>query len=141
MTDIITNFSNVHSLKMEAFDEITSSKMQFEGIVKTIVSSEYTVIFNENGMWNNKTAATNVYRWTFIQDSQIKLEHLRFGENHPVFLVHLALNNNGIWENVQPHICSKDEYFAKLKIDKNIIELKWKISGPAKSTKIICRYT
>ena len=45
----------------------------------------------------------NVFRWSAVGEA-LRLEHLRFGVAHPVFLFDLAPVAAGEWRSVSPHL-------------------------------------
>lgn len=106
-----------------------------EGVVKVLAPDPNVLIFNESGSWQpdgqSTLRFTNVFRWTCLPDS-IRLEHLRFGRNHPVYLFDLAPGADGIWREVIPHLCSDDHYSVSLQIKDLQLQLTWSIQGPRK---------
>lgn len=78
------------------------------GVVELRLPSPDVLIFDESGQWQSHrngrtTQFTNVFRWT-RRPSILKLEHLRFGADHPVFLFGLAPGEDGFWRDVAPHL-------------------------------------
>ena len=66
-----------------------------------------TIVFNEQGSWRGEQEYahnyTNSFRWhwnTF--EGILSLEHLRFGENNPVFLFHLVPTKVNLLESLTP---------------------------------------
>ena len=66
----------------------------------------------------------------------LRLEHLRFGEDRPVYLFDLAPAGDRGWRSVSPHLCSEDCYAAVLLVRDNGILLRWSIDGPRKKETI-----
>lgn len=71
-----------------------------------------SLIFNEQGSWQGEAEQlhnySNSFRWTLNRwDKLIGLEHLRHGENRPVFLFHLVPIKAGQLESLNPHLCGK----------------------------------
>lgn len=101
------------------------------------------IIFQESGLWHSATskglAFRNVYRWSRFEGT-VRLEHLRFGEDHPVYLFDLAPDTDMICSSAAPHLCRDDEYTARLELLDSGISLDWKITGPEKDESIIYRY-
>ncbi len=64
------------------------------------------------------------------------LEHLRFGEDHPVYLFDLALAGEREWRSVSPHLCREDCYSAVLIVGDDNIVLRWSVNGPRKQETI-----
>ncbi len=64
------------------------------GTVVVETMDKGTMIFTESGNWHSESTGrdnrfSNVYRWT-LADEVIRLEHLRQGVDHPVYLFDLA---------------------------------------------------
>jgi len=86
-------------------------------------------------------AFTNVFRWTADTAGQLlRLEHLRFGEAHPVYLFDLVTASDGVFESSEPHVCREDHYAARMVFDEQTIQLKWAINGPSKAETISYNY-
>jgi hypothetical protein len=49
------------------------------------------------------TRFRNVFRWTLLGPKLVRLEHLRFGPDHPVYLFELAQDANGTWTSNRLH--------------------------------------
>jgi hypothetical protein len=100
---------------------------------------ERTMIFTESGTWRPEVGTEarfgNVFRWTWAGEL-LRLEYLRFGEDHPVFLFDLAPGGEREWRSVSPHQCSEDCYAAVLTICNDNIVLRWSIDGPRKQEAI-----
>lgn len=115
------------------------------GIGSVIIESPTTevLVFQESGTWHpvagRVVSFRNAYRWTRCKDT-LRLEHLRFGEKHPVYLFDLAPDTDTTWSSIQPHLCREDEYTALLQLQDSSVLLNWKIIGPTKKEEIIYRY-
>ena len=115
------------------------------GSVATESPSESILVYRESGHWQPGTGRelsfTNVFRWTHNRPELIRLEHLRFGLDHPVFLLNVALGADGEWSSVQPHLCERDCYTAKLSLQISGVWLTWIVTGPKKNDRIEYLYS
>lgn len=116
------------------------------GAVQVAMSEPKTITFNEMGRWRPNTGKalkfTNIFRWSFqVAGYSIRLEHLRFGPNHPVYLFDLVPAEADSWRSLVPHRCQDDSYTAVMHIKPDHIELKWTITGPLKQEDIHYWYT
>jgi hypothetical protein len=114
------------------------------GTVEVRETGDGTMTFHEHGAWRNENHEgdipfTNVYRWKLIGDL-LRLEHLRFGADHPVYLFDLAQASDREWRSVSPHICRDDCYAATLIVSEGAIVLRWSIDGPRKLANIEYTY-
>ena len=105
-----------------------------------------TITFNEYGSWkgDQKQAHnyTNSFRWTCSKlEGRISLEHLRFGENHPVFLFHLVPTEADLLESSHSHVCGEDAYFGWLHYSELFLQLNFRTIGPKKNEEIRYIYT
>lgn len=66
----------------------------------------------------------------------MRLEHLRYGADNPVFLFDLAHHSGCEWREAAPHHCADDRYSAVLTLDDHRIILAWTINGPRKDESI-----
>ena len=78
---------------------------------------------------------TNVFRWSRLGEV-LRLEHLRFGPDHPVFLFDLAPGQDGEWREVSPHVCREDFYSASMRVEAGQLVVRWSIRGPRKQVSI-----
>lgn len=110
-----------------------------EGEVEVIESTADVLLFIEKGRWRTETGAdlrfNNTFRWTKIE-GVLRLEHLRFGAENPVFLFDMALAEDGLWRAVEAHECRDDLYKASLHVQPQQIEVAWSINGPRKQESI-----
>ncbi|HWG43698.1 MAG TPA: hypothetical protein VN688_13000 [Gemmataceae bacterium] len=78
------------------------------GSVIVDASTDSALTFTESGSWQPTTGRSlrfsNVFRWSRINADLIRLEHLRFGTDHPVYLFDLAPKMSGEWTSVRPHL-------------------------------------
>lgn len=95
--------------------------------------------FAEAGVWRaadgRETRFSNVFRWTLAGDL-LRLEHLRFGVDNPVYLFDLAQTGDREWRSASPHLCREDCYAAVLVVRDDGIVLRWSIDGPRKQETI-----
>ena len=112
------------------------------GTVAVTAPSKTVLLFTEAGTFQQPQGKpiefTNVFRWTKLGRS-IRLEHLRFGPDHPVFLFDMQPTAGMWWEQVTPHQCVDDCYAATLLVDDDKLILTWTVTGPGKRESI--RYT
>lgn len=104
-----------------------------------------TITFTESGKWRcdsgKELEFSNVYRWTLAEDAgTIRLEHLRFGRNQPIYLFDLAPTDETTFQSVSPHCCGEDLYTAIMEFKKAAIYLHWMVKGPKKDEQICCIY-
>jgi hypothetical protein len=101
--------------------------------------SEEMMTFTESGTWQPGVGRdirfSNVFPWTRAGDV-LRLEHLRFGEDHPVYLFDLAPTGEREWRSASPHQCREDCYAAMLTVRDDNIVLRWSIHGPQKQESI-----
>src|SRR5262249_11830459 len=85
-------------------------------------------VFNESGVWQSvdgrESGFRNSFRWTWL-DPHLRLEHLRFGADQPVWLFDLERVGEGEWRDVAPHQCREDCYSAELRVDDGEIHVRW----------------
>ncbi len=104
------------------------------------------ITFSESGSWTADSGLSlnfsNRYRWhRTTSDNIIRLQHLRYGDLHPVELVELMLQSDLSWKSLSPHICKNDAYRAEITIHENDVLIEWTITGPAKSELLSCIYS
>lgn len=105
-----------------------------------------SLIFTEQGQWKEEQGQThnysNRFRWTRDRlEGMLSLEHLRLGENHPVFLFHLMPTANNLLESVHSHLCGEDSYFGWLNSNHLFLQLKFRTIGPKKNEDLEYIYT
>jgi hypothetical protein len=106
------------------------------GTVEVREAGDGGMTFHEQGLWRPEGGGRdirfhNVYRWT-LASGLLRLEHLRFGDDHPVYLFDLAQAGEREWRSVSPHLCREDCYAAVLLLRDDDIVLRWSIEGPRK---------
>jgi len=146
LLEVWSSLRKVRSLRFEARSGGTTG-WSGSGAGAVVVSepSADTLVFAESGTWRQGGAArpairfTNVFRWSAMGDA-VRLEHLRFGPDQPVFLFDLAPCDSGEWREVNPHQCSEDCYTAELAVDSGRFSITWKIHGPQKCETIAYTY-
>jgi hypothetical protein len=99
---------------------------------------------HESGTWQPERGAAlnfrNVYRWSLLAAALVRLEHLRFGAEHPVWLFDLAPDGPALWLPAGPHLCGADCYRAELRPGDSGLSLTWTITGPRKLERIVYEY-
>lgn len=137
----------VNSLTFKAASGMHTSGWNGEGrgSVRVECVDADTILFHEDGMWKTELEKElvfkNIYRWTALFDSNsLRLEHLRFGHNQPVYLFDLKQTDEFTWQSVEPHICREDLYTAIMKIEDKLLTLQWTIEGPTKKESIYYTY-
>ncbi len=96
--------------------------------------------FTESGTWlpagGRELDFFNVFRWSLVEPYALRLEHLRFGPNHPVHLFDLTAAMDDEWQSEAPHVCREDCYTARLTIEDSSLRLCWTVVGPRKQQAI-----
>jgi hypothetical protein len=115
------------------------------GTVKVEQVDAATLLFHETGAWTPEGGRAitfnNVFRWTADRDARfIRLEHLRFGPQHPVYLFDLVPVSERVLESAEPHVCREDFYAARMEYDELTVRLHWTITGPKKDERIVYSY-
>jgi hypothetical protein len=115
-----------------------------EGSVFVESQGNAVILFHETGAWwpdgGNSSRFRNVFRWTRLDDGSLRLEHLRFGIEHAVYLFDLIPASDNEWASALPHVCREDCYTAELHIAEMNLQLSWSIDGPRKREKINYHY-
>ncbi len=145
---IWTRLRVVQELTFEARSQATADtgwNGSGQGMVRIAEVEPRVILFHERGEWTSErgrqSSFTNVFRWTADPDGRrIRLEHLRFGQDHPVYLFDLVVVDEGVLESSEPHVCREDLYTARMKFDEQAIRLRWTIDGPKKSETISYAY-
>jgi hypothetical protein len=106
------------------------------GTVEVRESADAAMTFQEQGDWRPEGGErvirfNNVYRWTRA-GGLLRLEHLRFGADNPVYLFDLTQTGEREWRSASPHLCREDCYAAVLLVRDDGIVLRWSIDGPRK---------
>jgi hypothetical protein len=114
-----------------------------EGVVSVSEPREGVLVFDESGRWHplrgRASRFTNVFRWSLV-GGYLRLEHLRFGQDRPVFLFDLAPGADGIWREISPHECREDCYCATVRVEVDMLIVHWTIYGPRKRESIEYTY-
>ena len=116
------------------------------GVGSVVIESPHAgvLIFAEAGSWRpaagGETRFRNVFRWALVGTGLVRLEHLRFGEGHPVYLFDLAPGEANTWYSVSPHLCKEDYYSAELRLQEWGLSIRWEIAGPRKQECIEYEY-
>ena len=117
-----------------------------KGAVMVTRKGDNILLFHEKGSWQGPKVQevdfSNVFRWTLDMGAGvISLEHLRRGEDAPVFLFHLAPTSSHSLGSIDSHLCEEDTYFGKIYLDRQSLRLQWRILGPKKNEEIDYYYT
>ena len=144
--ELWSTLQRVRQLRFEATSESTNG-WNGHGSGSVIVSEETpgAIVFSESGAWQPRKLSqsqirfTNTFKWTALDD-RIRLEHLRFGPNNPVYLFDLVENECGDWHEDNPHKCSDDCYRAILKVNAGELSIAWSVTGPNKRESIAYTY-
>jgi hypothetical protein len=109
------------------------------GSVAVSEPSPGVLVFAESGSWQphgrRDIRFSNVFRWSRLEEA-LRLEHLRFGPERPVFLFDLAPVACGEWREVSPHACGEDCYSGSLSVQGRQVLVHWLIRGPRKDESI-----
>jgi hypothetical protein len=94
----------VSCLEFEARGNTWAGKGLGSVAVETTASG--VLVFNESGSWRPEQGRDipfrNTFRWSAIDPQIVRLEHLRFGPDHPVHLFDLTPDAES-WRSVRPH--------------------------------------
>ena len=139
-SELWNTLRNVRSLRFEA---ISRSKTGWtgKGTGQVTVSDPTvgTLLFQESGSWlppqGSELRFVNTFKWSKLGET-LRLEHLRFGADNPVFLFELASVSAAEWRDVSPHHCVDDCYSASVKLCENEVHVAWSIRGPQKDESI-----
>jgi len=132
-----------------SFQAKTKEKQGWDGEGKGDVTvtkiDTTTLLFTERGSWRQKSGGevnfTNAFRWTLDRHTGvISLEHLRHGEEHPVFIFHLAPTDKNTLSSVDSHLCGGDTYFGHIHFDNHVLSLHWRVIGPKKNEELAYNY-
>lgn len=119
---------------------------QGSGHVRIVWVGDSAVEFEEAGRWQYLAGKPihfrNVYRWVKSEDSHsLNLYHRRNGALDPEFLCTFSPLQHGVHLRATPHICGQDLYHGDLLVRSNLIELRWKITGPKKNDILTISYS
>lgn len=116
------------------------------GTVVVAAPSADSLTFTESGDWQNSAGCTfrfhNIYRWSQIGPTSVRLEHQRRGAASAVHLLDLTVKSGSAnrWISAKPHLCGNDTYAAQFEATSGGGVLQWTIRGPRKSEHIITEY-
>ncbi len=101
-------------------------------------SAHNQLIFYEKGKWQGKGLEfTNVFRWTHDKVANLlTLEHLRFGEDSPMLLFHLAPAGKRRFVSVDPDASAGESSFGQLLFDQKGVRLSWRAISSTKNEEI-----
>lgn len=107
-----------------------------------VEQSGQSLIFHEQGNWQgNEGKYQNRFRWTWDRaKGLLTLEHLRFGEDYPVFLFDLHPARGNMLKSLCPHLQGKDTYFGWMECGKLFLHLHIRTLGPTKDEKVEYAY-
>lgn len=137
VVELWTRLRHVRSLRFIAQSAmVTGWQGGGTGSVVVDAPADSVLTFTESGSWQpaggRSLRFSNVFRWSRINSDLIRLEHLRFGADHPVYLFDLAAEPAGEWRSVSPHLCEQDCYAAELRLHETGLWLRWTVTGPKK---------
>jgi hypothetical protein len=114
------------------------------GTVVVASPTQSVLTFTESGSWQPALGTplrfSNVFRWSLTGPADVRLEHLRFGADHPVYLFDLVPQSGTEWVSVSPHRCRADCYTAELRLRAWGVLLHWAVAGPRKDERIEYEY-
>ncbi len=134
LSDVWSTLRSVRTLKYNARSEAaTGWTGEGNGSVDVSEPAAGTIVFTEAGTWHplamKPLRFTNIFRWS-VSGTAIRLEHLRFGAERPVFLFDMVPGENGHWRELTPHVCSEDLYAASLAVADSRLSVSWSVIGP-----------
>ncbi len=138
--------TTIRSLRSQCRSQLqTGWNGEGEGRVSVESPAAETLVFSEEGHWQNESGARfpfrNIYRWTLhATPSLIALEHLRFGPENPVFLLDLIPASTHRLRAATPHLCGDDRYDATLFLADDALYFEWTVKGPAKDEHLLYTY-
>ncbi len=141
----LKNASNVTLVAKSRSKQVDGWNRKGSGKV-SVKQDGQTIVFNEQGSWRGEQGYahnyTNSFRWHWNRfEGILSLEHLRLGENNPVFLFHLAPTKVNLLESVNSHLCGEDTYFGWLQYSDLFLQLNIRTIGAKKNEEIEYVYT
>jgi len=134
--------SQTRTLTLQSHAQQPSSWIgEARGQVRVELPTPTTQVFNESGHWSGQEshlAFSNTYRWTLLPQA-LRLEHLRHGEDKPVYLFDLIATDK-VLQAAQAHCCGADRYSAVLYLSEQGLHLNWAIMGPHKEVQLLYCY-
>jgi DNA-binding transcriptional ArsR family regulator len=143
--DFLKNVTQVTLVAKSHSQHTPQFNRKGNGKVK-VMGEGNTLVFQEQGCWvgksNESVNYTNSFRWSWEKgDLSLGLEHLRFGENNPIFLFHLTPKKDNRLTSLHSHLCGNDSYFGWLQYNPLFLQLKFKTLGPQKNEEVEYIYT
>ena len=143
MSSIINIWEQLGSVAVVQFKAQSLSGIGWDGsaigVVKVSQPQLNVLVFEESGQFRKPDGQgmnfRNTFRWTRLEET-LRLEHLRFGEDNPVFLFDMARQTDGTWRETIPHPCRDDCYSATLRLENNTVIVRWSVNGPKRSETI-----
>lgn len=141
LLELWQRLKGVHLLTFSAThlgqEELPSRSAKAEVLVES--QEDNTLIFREKGHWflegQEELAFSNVFRWRLdLSSCLISLEHLRYGNQNPIFLFHLRRVKPNHLQACDPHLCADDCYAGHLLWNRHTIDLHVRSIGPSKNT-------
>lgn len=140
LTQVFKKLKNVGTLSLQTTSRIGKNVETKKGhaLVLAQAKADDEIVFIEKGSWDlgpgPATSFSNTFRWTLHRDrALIALEHLRYGENHPVHLFDLKLSKPNLFESQVAHECGADTYVGRLHWSSQGMELAVRVLGPGKN--------
>lgn len=132
--DMLKNVSRLSLQAISKPNDQASWSGKGHGSVAVEKISGNQLVFKEKGVWVNEgsieTSFSNVFRWTLDRmNLVISLEHLRRGEDKPVFLFHLKPSSRNSLTSIDSPIYEKETYFGKLLAESTGLHLQWRVIG------------
>jgi hypothetical protein len=144
-TPLWTCLEKIRSLRLIAHSHSATGWQGSGSGTVTVERAESLLICRETGTWQPQggrpSRFRNTWRWSQPGSGWVRLEHLRFGPQHPVHLLDLAPVGGGGWQSVSPHLCGEDCYSAHLQLEDTGLRMGWIITGPHKSEQIQYAYS
>ena len=106
-----TTWARIATVRQLAFSATSGADTGWQGsgvgVVEVSQPAPDVIVYKESGTWSlggdKQLVFTNVYRWTLLAKA-LRLEHLRFGADNPVYLFDLAVIDDSRLESVEPHV-------------------------------------
>jgi predicted transcriptional regulator len=137
----------VKHLRLTTKSKTGDEKITQTGVAEVIAKKESSqqIIFQEKGIWIQdslpSSSFSNQFRWTLHPDDKlISLEHLRYGQNMPVFLFHLSCTGPNTLESIEAHLCGQDTYLGHIIWDDKKIHFHWRVIGQNKNDELHYEY-
>lgn len=143
MSSIIEVWQHLQKIAVVQFKAKSGSGIGWDGaaigVVKVLRPASDVLVFEETGEFRKPDGQQmnfrNTFRWTRMED-KLRLEHLRFGADNPVFLFDMACDADGTWREIIPHPCRDDCYSAILRLEDETILVRWSVNGPKRNETI-----